>query len=189
MTDPRINPNIGVEQINSTLLDKATDLLGFINGAIGFEGTGSQNFTIMKNGALDDMTLAIHQIETNSNQPRWVEAQKILFQAAPYRLQAIKEKLEANIDAIKNDIAGNIENLFSVVQEKEKDFNPLETAVSNASSYEDVLASGANLERAILDFEKIARDIAEIYFNTQFSLSGLDLRIEEEIFGLLGGQG
>jgi hypothetical protein len=189
MKDPRINPNIGVEQINSTLLDKATDLLGFINGAIGFEGTGSQNFTIMKNGALDDINLAIHQIETNSNKPSWVEAQKIFFQAAPYRLQAIKEQLEANIDAIKNDIAGNIENLFSVVQEKEKDFNPLETAVSNALSYEDVLASGSNLERSILDFDKIARDIAEIYFSTQFSLTGLDLRIEEEIFGLLGGQG
>jgi hypothetical protein len=186
--DPRINVNVGIEQINSTLLDRATDLLGFINGTIGFEGTGSQNFTIINNGALGETTLAIHQIENNSNQPQWVEAKKVLFQAAPYRLNEIKAKLNANIDAIKNDIAGSIENLFSVVQEKEKDFNPLEDNVRNASSYDDVLVSGGRLENAILNLEKIAKDIAEIYFSTQFSLNGLDLRIEEEIFGLLGGE-
>ena len=187
--DPRINTNISVEQMNSTLLDKATDLLGFINGAIGFEGTGSKNFTVIQNGNLDDINLAIHTIETNSDQPAWVEAQNVLFQAAPYRLNQIKEKLEANIENIKNDIAANIENLFSVVQTKEGDFDPLEAAVSNASDYNSVISSGKNLENAVMDFDKIARDIADIYFSTQFSLGGLDLRIEEEIFGLLGGRG
>jgi hypothetical protein len=185
--DPRSNANVSVETINSTLLDRATDLLGFINGAIGFEGTGAKNFTIYQNGTLEDLTLAIHNIETNSDQPSWVEAQNILFQAAPYRLNQIKEKLEANIDSIKNDIAGNISNLFTMIQGKENEFNPLEGALSNALNFDDVIASGRNLENAILDFDKIARDIADIYFSN--GLNGLDLKIEEEIFGLLGKAG
>jgi hypothetical protein len=181
--------NVGIEQINSNIVDQATNLLGFINGTIGFEGTGSKNFTIMKNGALEDTTLAIHLIERNSNLPQWVETQKVLFQSAPDRLNEIRSKLAANIDAIKNELSGSIDDLFKAVKEKEKDFDPLEAAISNASSYEDVLASGANLENSILNLDRIAKDIAEMYFGTQFSLNGLDLRIEQEIFALLGKEG
>jgi hypothetical protein len=187
--DPRNNANIGVEQINSTLLNRATDLLGFINNTIGFEGTGAKSFTVLQNGALEETTLAIHTIEKNDSQPPWIENQNVLFQGAPFRLNQIKTKLEKNIDNIKNDIADNIENLFDVIQTKKAELNPLDSALSNANSYDDVMSLVNNFENQVLDFDQIARDIVDIYFGNQFSLSGLDLKIENDIFGLIGERG
>jgi hypothetical protein len=178
----------GVEQYNSTLRDRASDILGFLNTALGFQGTGTKNYTFVEDDALKDMTLAIHRIDPDSDQPSWVEAQNILFQAAPDRLSFIKKQLEANVDNIKNDIAGNIANLFSAVQGKEQDLNQLESDLTGAVDFNDVLSKGSSLENQIINFDQIARDLADIYFS-QFSLSNLDTRINDEIFKLLGKEG
>ena len=178
----------GVEQYNSALRDRAADILGFLNTALGFQGTGTKNYTFVENDALKDMTLAIHRIESNSDQPSWVEAQNILFQAAPDRLNFIKQQLEANVDSIKTDIAGSIANLFTAVRGKEEGLDQLEEDLTGAVDYNDVLSKGASLENQIINFDQIARDLADIYFS-QFTLSNLDTRINDEIFKLLGKEG
>ena len=38
----------GVEQYNSTLRDRASDILGFLNTALGFQGTGTKNYTFVE---------------------------------------------------------------------------------------------------------------------------------------------
>lgn len=187
--DPRARQPVGVEQINSRLTDRAIELLGFLNGTIGFEGTGAKNYAIIQNGALAETILAIHNIQANSNQPSWLEDQQVYFQSAPNRLNEIKAKLDANIEMIKNDLASSISSLFDVVGEKEKDFDPLEALVSGALGYEELMSAGSSLENSLLNLDQIARDIAEIYFSTQFSLSDFDAKIDESIFGLLGNEG
>jgi hypothetical protein len=183
--DPRSQTGMTVESVNGIVSDKTTNILGVLNTAIGFQGTGSQNYILAKQGEVEEISLAVHNIEDNQAHPYWETTKSILFQSAPDRLHEIKTKLEQNINTIEMSLIGNIDNLFSVVQKKEEDLNPLETALLNASDYSSALAAGAILENN-LSVDKLASELTEIYFGPLFSLNNLELKIREEIFGLIG---
>ena len=113
--DPRTASPLDSTSINGQMTDRAIELIGMLNKVIGADGLGTNTFTLL-NDELEDIrqTLSIHTVEPDAEDPHWQEKQTVYFGTAHDRLDLIQEKLNENLDNIKNDIASNVSGLFDI---------------------------------------------------------------------------
>ncbi|MCE2928943.1 MAG: hypothetical protein LW817_04860, partial [Candidatus Caenarcaniphilales bacterium] len=126
--DPRAKTGIGVETINGSINDRALALINRLNSVMGYEGIGTKKITDI-NGNTE--TLALHNIDTGYD---WQGKEAYYYQSSVLRLNEISEKLNSNLEKVKNDITKNITNLFDTLKTKSGSLDAYENALANAQS-------------------------------------------------------
>lgn len=193
--DPRANQKVGIETVSGVITDRAIELLGMLNNAIGAEGqVGTQEAEIIFNEGDDTRTevLSNQLITPSAEDAKWKEDERVYYQATNKKVDLIAEELDANLDRIKGDLVGNITDLFNTLSTKEdentdgkKSINELELEVANATTTQQLLQAQQALEaRAteILTSEEALEAMVNIFFeNFNINIE----RINSEIFDKL----
>jgi hypothetical protein len=193
--DPRARTSIGVETVSGIITDRAIELLGMLNNAIGASGQlGTQEAEIVFNDGNGNRneTLSNQLIAPSAQDARWAEDERVYYQATNQRVDLIAQELEDSLDRIKSELVGNITGLFNTLAAKDNDasdgkksINQLEIEVANAATTEALIAAQEALAaRAteILTSEEALNEMVNIFFESfQLNIE----RINSEVFNKL----
>jgi hypothetical protein len=193
--DPRAKSKVGVETVSGVITDRAIELLGMLNNAIGAEGQlGAKEAEIIFNDGNGNRTETVSNqlIAPNAEDPKWKEDERIFYQATHKRVDLIAQELENSLDEIKDSLVGNITGLFETLAAKEnysadgkKSINELEMDIMNATTTEELIAAQEALEartEEILTSEEALTEMVNIFFES-FELT--IQKINDEIFNKL----
>jgi hypothetical protein len=193
--DPRAKTKVSVETVSGVITDRAIELINMLNNAIGAQGQlGAQEKEIIFNdgdGNGSTQSVGNYLVAPSAEDAQWKEDERVYYQATHKRIDQISGELDASIDQIKDDMIGNITNLFDTLAAKENDrsngpsINDLEAAVQAATTTEELLQAQQALEAKtveILTSEEALNEMMNIFFeNFNITIE----RINDEIFNKL----
>ncbi len=192
--DPRINQNrVSTEEVSSVITDRAIELLGMLNNAVGANGQqGALDAEIILEGEEIAETLSRYRLEADANEGAWKETETVYYKSTAHQVGDIADELQVNLDNLKSDIVNNLTGLFDILKQKDefnadgqKSINELEQELLNATSTENIFAAENALKQRtknILTSEEALSSVINIFFET-FNLSVE--RMNSEIFDKL----